>query len=387
MSKSPEHAAPSARSSQALPVNGREVWAPTLLTISSTTTRPAHAGWGWSHEPSKPSRHFFPEALALLAFLGFLLLTECLGRLEWQDTYVATLLDGLRGDQACPFTIWFTGAAPFLATTLVGIGAVVALARGATLMDVCRVLVLLAVGLLLVEGVKLLIDRERPGGLFQHPTASGSFPSGHVANAALCVASAITLVHRLRGQRDFVRAAMIGAGSLFVLAVAFTRVYLGLHWLSDVTGSMLLGLSFGAVLSAPPMSRRRFLAALGLVGLPLLYLAAACGVRVPVLSPAAHPRSVQGQLGQSMFGRRTGYESMNDAPRGLSIGAPPGRRRPRDSRSRQAATFAASIDRHCGGERRDGTLALLVAPPPVRPRNGTEEKFAGAAAPSGELGG
>ena len=28
---------------------------------------------------------------------------------------------------------------------------------------------------------------------------------------------------------------------------------------------------------------------------------------------------------------------------------------------------------------------LLVAPPPLRPRNGTEEKFAGAAAPSGEL--
>jgi len=35
-----------------------------------------------SHETSKRSRHFFPEALALLAFLGFLLLTRYLGRLE-----------------------------------------------------------------------------------------------------------------------------------------------------------------------------------------------------------------------------------------------------------------------------------------------------------------
>jgi len=257
--------------------------------------RRAHEGLDLFHGTPRRSPHFFPEALALLAFLGFLLLTRSLGRLEWQDTYIATLLDGLRGDQACPFTIWFTGAAPFLAATLVGIGAVVARWRGATLVDVCRVLILLAIGLLLVEGLKLFIDRERPGGLLQHPTASSSFPSGHVAHAALCVASAIALTHRLRSQRDLVRAAMIGAGSVFVLAVAFTRVYLGLHWLSDVLGSMLLGLSFGGVLSARPTVRRRFLAALGLVGLPVLYLTAACGVRVPVYSPAAHCHPVQGR--------------------------------------------------------------------------------------------
>jgi membrane-associated phospholipid phosphatase len=245
---------------------------------------------------SVSARTRLPEGLALFAFLGFLLLTGYLGRLEWQDTYVATLLDGLRGDQACPFTIWLTGAAPFLAATLVGIGAVVALRRGATLVDVGRELIPLAIGLLLVEGLKLLINRERPGGLLQHPTASGSFPSGHVANAALCVASAIVLVHRLRGQRDLVRTAMMGAGSLFVVAVAFTRVYLGLHWVSDVTGSMLLGVSFGGVLSARPMVRRRFLAALGLLGLPVLYLTAACGLRVPVLLPAAQGDPVQGRL-------------------------------------------------------------------------------------------
>jgi len=219
--------------------------------------------------------------------VGFLLITGCLGSLEWQDTYVATLLDGLRGDSACPFTIWLTGAAPFLASMLVAIGAVIAFRRGATLLDVCRVLIVLAVGLLLVEGLKLLINRERPGGLLQHPTASSSFPSGHVANAALCVASAIALVHRLRGRRDLLRAAIIGAGPLFVVAVAFTRVYLRLHWLSDVTGSMLLGLSFAGMLSARPRLRRRVLGALLLLVLPILYVTAACGARIPVPSPAS----------------------------------------------------------------------------------------------------
>jgi membrane-associated phospholipid phosphatase len=246
--------------------------------------------------PSSSARCRLPEAVALFALLGFLLLTGCLGNLRWQDTYVATLLDGLRGDSACPFTIWLTRAAPFLAPTLVAIGAVVALRRGATLLDVCRVLILLAVGLLLVEGLKLLINRERPGGLLQHPGAGSSFPSGHVANAALCIASAIALVHPLRGRGDFVSAAMTGAGSLFVVAVAFTRVYLGLHWVSDVTGSMLLGLSFRGMLSARPMVRQRLLAALALLVLPALYLTAACGVRVAVPSPAAQGDPVQGRL-------------------------------------------------------------------------------------------
>ncbi len=45
-------------------------------------------------------------------------------------------------------------------------------------------------------------------------------------------------VSRLDGDRrqvrraNLVRAALMATGSLFVIAVAFTRVYLGLHWLS-----------------------------------------------------------------------------------------------------------------------------------------------------------
>jgi hypothetical protein len=77
----------------------------------------------------------------------------------------------------------------------------------------------------------------------------------------------------------------MATGSLFVIAVAFTRVYLGLHWLSDMTASMLLGLSFGGMSSAHPSVRRGFLAALVLWVLPTLYLAAVCGVRITVPAP------------------------------------------------------------------------------------------------------
>jgi membrane-associated phospholipid phosphatase len=243
---------------------------------------------------SLSARSRLPEALGLFAFLGFLLLTACLGSVEWQDTYVASVLDALRGDQPYAVTtIWLTRAAPFFAAALVVIGAVVALRRGTAIADVCWVLMLLAVGLLLVEGVKLFIDRERPGGLLQHPTASGCFPSGHVANAALCVAAALALLHRVRSRRDVVRAAIMGAGSLFVIAVAFTRIYLRLHWLSDVLASMLFGLSFGGMLSARPRVQRGLLAALVLLVLPLLYVAVAYGLRVTIPSPGTSADSLR----------------------------------------------------------------------------------------------
>jgi membrane-associated phospholipid phosphatase len=201
------------------------------------------------------------------------------------DTSVASGLNVLRGDQLHAITTWVTKA--LLAATLVVMGAGVGLRRGATLADVCRVLVLLAVGLLLVESVKLFISRERPGGPWQHPSASGSFPSGHVANVALCLAAALALVRQLQDRRDVVRALLTGAGSLLVIAVAFTHVYLGLHWLSDVTGSILLGMSFAGMLAARPTVRWPLLRALVLLVLPVLYLMAACGVHVAVPSPAA----------------------------------------------------------------------------------------------------
>ncbi|MGA8804651.1 MAG: phosphatase PAP2 family protein, partial [Solirubrobacterales bacterium] len=78
--------------------------------------------------------------------------------------------------------------------------------------------------------------------------ASGwAFPSGHAAHSTLYTWLAITLAVRVvpeikRGS------AVIAAGILLTALIGLTRVYLRVHWLSDVTSGWALGVScFSAV--------------------------------------------------------------------------------------------------------------------------------------------
>jgi membrane-associated phospholipid phosphatase len=223
--------------------------------------------------------------VAVVALMGFVLLTWSLGRLEWTDAYVATFADALRGCDGYPVTLWLTRMAPYLGIALLVSGTVISRRRGASLEEILPVFASLVVALLLLEGFKLLVIRERPGGV-GHLGASSSFPSGHVAHAAFCAAAAVALIGRRANRWDVVRGSVASVGSVFVLAVAVTRVYVGLHWTSDVAASLLLGLSFGAMLSGRPPAKRAMLRPLVLVAIPCLYLTAACGVRLTLPSPA-----------------------------------------------------------------------------------------------------
>jgi undecaprenyl-diphosphatase len=68
-------------------------------------------------------------------------------------------------------------------------------------------------------------------------TVGYSFPSGH-ATAGAAIAVAVVLAFLKPGHR---RRVWIGLAVLFAFAMAFSRVYLGAHWLSDVATGVLLG--------------------------------------------------------------------------------------------------------------------------------------------------
>lgn len=103
----------------------------------------------------------------------------------------------------------------------------------------------LAILLIAVPEFKGLIGRPRPeGGIIS--AAGESYPSGHAANAVLYAWLAIALTVRLRPGWSG-GTALLTAGILLTAAIGLSRVYLGVHYLSDVSGGWALGVCAFAI--------------------------------------------------------------------------------------------------------------------------------------------
>jgi undecaprenyl-diphosphatase len=90
-------------------------------------------------------------------------------------------------------------------------------------------------------GLKLLVDRPRPGYQIIEPFSSGlSFPSGHTLLAVIMGGLLVYLVSRCMRPGLPRRAIQCGIFSV-VAGMGASRVYLGVHWPSDVIGSYVLG--------------------------------------------------------------------------------------------------------------------------------------------------
>ncbi|WP_157695471.1 phosphatase PAP2 family protein [Nakamurella panacisegetis] len=94
---------------------------------------------------------------------------------------------------------------------------------------------------LFVSAAKPLIGRARPPMAERLVVeANQSFPSGHaLASIAIIGALAVLLRPILRATRLRVAAAVVGA--VFVAAIGVSRLYLGVHWPTDVLGGWLCG--------------------------------------------------------------------------------------------------------------------------------------------------
>lgn len=93
-------------------------------------------------------------------------------------------------------------------------------------------------GMVLTTALKTVFERDRPE-LFDsgYDASSYSFPSGHATMAAGFYGTLTLLVAmRLKGAR---RWAVVASGLLLVLLIGFSRLYLGIHYPTDIIAGYL----------------------------------------------------------------------------------------------------------------------------------------------------
>ncbi|HET7177925.1 MAG TPA: bifunctional DedA family/phosphatase PAP2 family protein [Solirubrobacterales bacterium] len=186
----------------------------------------------------------FTSLMAILAVSGFVLVgyaavVSAEPGPTPGDVTAREIAEGIRAAWLTGFVKAFTalGSAAVVWPLALACGAALALRRRWA--EVC----VLAAGMLLivfgVHEVKDAVARPRPGdGLV---AASGfSFPSGHTAYSTFYVWLAVTTAVRLRPGMAR-GAAAIAAGIALSALIGFSRVYLGVHYMSDVNGGWALG--------------------------------------------------------------------------------------------------------------------------------------------------
>jgi membrane-associated phospholipid phosphatase len=185
-------------------------------------------------------------ALALLACLVALTAVVAVGWIAPLDqaTAVAATVHRTAFQSAVAINVTALGSAPVIVIVAV-VAAAYAVAAGRP-----RVVLALAwtpLAFLLDSAIKLLVRHPRPNVAMIALPPDFSFPSGHaVAASALYVTLALLAagVERRAGPRRL----LIASGILVAVLVAWSRVYLGVHYLSDVVGGLMLGTA-GAIVA------------------------------------------------------------------------------------------------------------------------------------------
>ena len=223
--------------------------------------------------------------LSAVCLLAFVIEASLLGNLQWHDASVAAFFGTLRGCHVAEGVAAISNGAAWVSPLFLVVALGIALRRRRPLADVAWTVSILTAGLLLGQALKLVLERTRPWTPVWD-SVGDSFPSGHVMNAALFVGAALSVLPRA-ARRDPVRLAIGIGGVAFIWTVLFTRLYLGRHWLTDVTGSLLLSLSVVGLMAVRRALPRAAVLSSAAAVLTALFLTAATGGRIALPSPSA----------------------------------------------------------------------------------------------------
>ena len=108
-------------------------------------------------------------------------------------------------------------------------------------LEAAIIAVALGGGLMLSQGLKAVFERQRPPDVYRAvEILNSSFPSGHAMLSAVVYLTLGAMIARVTASQA-IRIYVMGGAILLTLLVGATRVYLGVHWASDVIGGWCAG--------------------------------------------------------------------------------------------------------------------------------------------------
>ncbi|MCI0843775.1 MAG: phosphatase PAP2 family protein [Chloroflexi bacterium] len=149
-------------------------------------------------------------------------------------------IQALRSGSLDDMAIWFANLGllwVFMPAAVALMGCLAIARRYADVVMIIGGLAVIGIG----QGLKTLVDRPRPEYYLLDTVPSGlSFPSGHSLLAVMMGGVLIYLVG-LWVRPLLLRRAIQTGLILLVIAMGVSRVYLGVHWPSDVIGAYVFG--------------------------------------------------------------------------------------------------------------------------------------------------
>ena len=196
------------------------------------TLRQVRRRWPW----------LAPVALALVARLGLAAATHGGAALVWDGPLTRASV-ALRSPAVDRAALWVSrlGSTPVVfAAGAAGIALAARRCRSVALVMLVTITARPLVEWLLKE----LVARPRPTGARLVTGTGFSFPSGHVL-AAAATWGFVPLIAALYVRRRWLWWMLTALSGVTIVLIAWSRVWLGVHWTSDVVGS--LAFAFGAL--------------------------------------------------------------------------------------------------------------------------------------------